>query len=90
MSVETSEPFSDVAGYWREYKRLRAAVLVAHGLDPKAKGCRVDPQWFTLFVQIPGSRDWIAYSNAGPDVVDRVRLGGSFKLRTRELPEGGR
>ena len=72
--------FTDAAGLRRAWAEVRGDILAAHGLPRDAKNVRLATGSIVMDLRI-GDR-WVLYtSGAQADMADRVRLGGTFRLR---------
>lgn len=74
--------FTDQAGFRRAYREVRGGILAAHNLPADAPRVRLATGLVIMDVLI-GER-WVPYTDgAQVDMLDRVRLGGRFRLRCR-------
>jgi hypothetical protein len=74
--------FTTAAGFRKAWTQVRGDILAAHGHARDAKNIRLATGLIVLDLHIGGR--WVTYTDgAQVDMLDRVRLGGTFRLRRR-------
>lgn len=81
MNVAEAVVFTDLSGYRTAYDQCRGDVLAAHGHPRDTKNVRVKGGFFVLDVLLAGG--WAAYTDDNVTARDRVKAGGTFRLRIK-------